>query len=172
MSFRPSEGRIQAEFSRLRMGGITFSTTIMNLKGDFKPRLTDPALLFTTEDRPSIEGLKVGLRRLLSKYHPPSVALCMVQALNFNYLRSRGREACVIMATSDGSQMAESILVDLYARALQNQSVVETPRANYYVVLEGVVDHQRVNFLTQHYFWLNSAFTAPEDQRGHRFFMN
>ena len=144
----------------------------MNLKGDFKPRLCDPALLFTTEGRPSIEGLRYGLRRLLGRYHPPAAVLFMVQSINLNYLRSRGRDACVIVATSDESQLAECILVDVYARALQNQSVIETPRANYYVVLEGVVDHAKVNFLTQHYFWMASAFPASTDQRGQRFLMN
>lgn len=144
----------------------------MDSPDDFKPRLTDPSLLFTSEDNVSIEDLKQGLRRLLCRYNPPSAVLYKIQALNFNYLRSRSRDARVILVTSDGSQIAECILVDIYARVLQNKSIVSTPRANYYIVLEGVVDHQKVNFLTTHYFWMSAAFTSMEDQHGQRFLMN
>lgn len=140
--------------------------------GDFKPSMTDPSLLFTSEDHVSIEDLKYGLRRLLCRYHPPAAVLGLIQSLNWNYLRSRNRDARVILVTSDGSQFAECMLVDIYARVLQHKSTVKTPRASYYVVLEGVVDHQKVNFLTQHYFWLNTAFASHEDQRGQRFLFN
>lgn len=144
----------------------------MDFQPDFKPNMTDPSLLFTSEDRVSIEDLKYGLRRLLCKYHPPAAVLGLIQSLNWNYLRSRSRDARVILVTSDGSQFAECMLVDVYARLLQHKSTVKTPRASYYVVLEGVIDHQKVNFLAQHYFWMASAFQSGDDQRGQRFLMN
>ena len=143
----------------------------MELSDNFKPRLSDPSLLFTSEDFVVIEDLKRGLRRLLSRWHHPSAALMMVETLNFQYLRSRNRSSRVILAMAD-SQMAECVIVDIYARVLQCKSRVTTARAKYYVVLEGFADLEKVNFLTQHYFWLSSAFTDPEDQRGQRHLMN
>ena len=144
----------------------------MELSDNFKPRLSDPSLLFTSEDFVVIEDLKRGLRRLLSRWHNPSAALMMVESLNFQYLRSRNRSSRVILAMADGSQTAECVIVDIYARVLQCKSRITTARAKYYVVLEGFADLEKVNFLTQHYFWLASVFPAPEDQRGQRFLMN
>ncbi len=100
----------------------------MELSDNFKPRLSDPSLLFTSEDFVVIEDLKRGLRRLLSRWHHPSAALMMVEALNFQYLRSRNRSSRVILPMAD-SQMAECIIVDIYARVLQCKSRVTTARA-------------------------------------------
>lgn len=144
----------------------------MELPEDFKPSLTDPSLLFTSESFVTIKDLKQGLIRALCRWHPPATAVMMVEALNWNYMRSRNRSSRVILATADGSQMAECVIVDIYARLLQNKSRVSTAHAKYYVVLEGFADLQKVNFLTTHYFWLNTAFTSPDDQRGQRFLMN
>lgn len=144
----------------------------MEHQDKYKPRLTDPSLLFTSEDFVTIGDLKHGLRRMLCRYHPLSVVMFMVESINFNYLSSRTRSARVILATADGSQMVECIIVDIYARLLQNKSRVSTGRAKYYVVLEGFADLQKVNFLTQHYFWMSSAFSSAEDQRDQRFLLN
>lgn len=154
------------------MGGLAFSTTTMDNPDEFTPRLTDPSLLFTSEDFVVIEDLKRGLRRYLGRWLPPPAALFWVQALNWNYLASKSRSARVILATADGSQLAECIIVDIYARLLQNKSGIRTSRTTYYVVLEGFADHQKVNFLSMHYFWLSSAFQSTDDQQGQRFLLN
>ena len=139
---------------------------------DFKPKLTDPSLVFTSEDFVILEDLKRGLRKFLCRFYPPNVVLGMVQSLNFNYLSSRTRSARVIVITADGSPLAECIIVDIYARLTQHKSTIRTTRANYYGILEGVVDHQRMNLLTMHYFWLSAAFQTGADTEGQRFHLN
>lgn len=172
MSFRSSEGRIWAK-SALIDGGVSFLPPYMNPANEFRPRLPDPALVFSYEGLLGrITDLKAGLRLFLERYFPASVALFMSQSANFNYLMSMDRSARVIIMTADGSPMVESILIDLYAKLLQNRSTITTSRTVYTATLEGSVDLNRVNIVSHHNFWLSTAFTMAGDVRGERFLLN
>lgn len=144
----------------------------MKLSNRSRPRLPDPALAFAFEGLGGINDLKAGLRLFLSRYHPAAVALFMVQAANYNVLFSRDRSERGIIMTADGSPLVESILIDLYAKMIQNRSTIRTPRAVYTVTMEGVVDIQRVNILLHHNFLLSEAFAKTNEANGERFRLN
>ncbi len=96
----------------------------------------------------------------------------MVQAANYNVLLSRDRSERGIIMTADGSPLVESILIDLYAKMIQNRSTIRTPRAVYTVTMEGLVDIQRVNILLHHNFLLSEAFAKTNEANGERFRLN
>lgn len=145
----------------------------MNSLNEFRPRLPDPALVFSYDGfLGRMTDLKAGLRLFLERYYPASVALFWVQSANMQYLMSKDRSVRVIIMTADGSAMVESILIDLFAKLLQHRSVITTERSVYTVTMEGTVDLQRLSIVSHHNFWLASAFAMAEDVRGERFLLN
>lgn len=130
----------------------------METPEEFQPRLNDPSLVFRIKGKGSAHDLKRGLIRFLSIHHPSGTALMMVQALNFNYLYSRDHTERVILVTAENSTVAESVLLDLYARLLQFNSAVATAAGKYAVSIQGNADATRVSILSMHYFWLSSIY--------------
>lgn len=144
----------------------------MKLPDDFCPRMTDPSLVFTIEGKGDIDDLMWGIRKVLARYHPYSVALFMTQSMNYNVLRDRGRSERAVLVTAGSSPLADCVVHDLYARLLQHNSAITTRRAKYTVTIQGNVDATKVTVLAQHYFWLSSAFKEQPDRNGDRHLLN
>lgn len=130
----------------------------MEMPDEFQPRLNDTSLVFRTTAKGNVQDLKRGILYILSLHHPSGAALLMAQALNFNYLFSRDRSERVILVTADNNTVAESVLLDLYARLLQFNSTIVTAKGKYAVSIHGNTDATKLSMLSMHYFWLSSIY--------------
>lgn len=144
----------------------------MEMPDAFHPRPADMSLVFEIEGKGNIKDLKRGIRRFLTLHHPSGTALLMTEALTFNVWHSRDRSEKVILVTSDASPLADCVLIDLYTRLLQYRSAIETALARYTVSIHGGADPHKVSILSQHYFWLSSAFRKDIDHSGERHLLN
>ncbi len=144
----------------------------MDQPDDFSPRPDDPCLVFAIEGDGDIDDLVWGIRQALARYHPASVALLMTQSMNFNLVFSKNRKERAILVTADCSPLANCLVHDLYARLLQHSSAIDTAKAKYTVTIHGNVDANKVSLLSQHYFWLSSAFKQMPDRDGGRYLLN
>lgn len=139
---------------------------------DFNPRMTDPSLVFAIEGKGDIDDLMWGIRQVMARYVPYSVALFMTQSLNYNILLDRRRSERAVLVTADSSPLADCVVHDLYARLLQHNSAITTTKARYTVTIHGNVDATKVAVLFQHYLWMSSAFKEQPDRNGDRHLLN
>ncbi len=144
----------------------------MDTPNEFRPRLGDTSLVFEIAGKGSIADLRRGIRRFIALHHPDGVALLMTQSLNFNCMHSQDCLDRVILVTADTSPLADSVLIDLYARLLQYNSAIETALAKYTVTIHGGSDTQKVSILSMHYFWLSSVFREQKGRSGERHLLN
>ena len=144
----------------------------MDMPNEFRPRLGDTSLVFEFEGKGNPKDLKRGIRHFLELQHNSGIALLMTQSLNLNCIQSRDRSEMVILVTADSSPLADCVLVDLYVRLLQFNSAIETGLAKYTVSIHGSTDTNKVSILSQHYFWLSSAFKQQEGRGGERHLLN
>lgn len=153
------------------MGGYS-SRYPMDLNDPYRPRPASMSLVFATKRGGHIQDLKQGIRRFLTRYYPADVAMRLTMALTFNYLFSADRRDRCILLTADGGMFAESVLLDLYARLSQQRNQLRTPLAVYEVSIEGVVDANRLQALSSHYFWTNSFFNRQTGGTEERYRLN
>lgn len=130
----------------------------MDIPDEFLPRLNDTSLVFRTTAKGNVQDLRRGILNILSLHHPSGAALLMAQSLNYNYLFSRDRSERVILVTADNNTVAESVLLDLYARLLQFNSAIVTAKGKYAVTIHGNTDATKLSMLSMHYFWLSSIY--------------
>jgi len=164
------QGRIEADTHPIV--GADHIPWHMELPDNFHPRMTDPSLVFTIEGNGDIKDLRWGIRRMMARYTPYSVALFMTQSLNYNVLLDKRRNERAVLVTADSSPLADCIVHDLWARLLQHNSAITTRKAKYTVTIQGNVDATKVTVLSQHYFWLSSAFKQQADRNGDRHLLN
>lgn len=143
----------------------------MDLSDPFQPRPSQLCLLFTCDQKGTIDDLRRGIRLFLSRYYPSEVALRMACAPTYNYVFSRDRLSRCIMVTAEGWTQIDSVLIDLYGRLLTQKSEIRTRSATYSVALDGT-DQQRVHIVSAHYFWLNDFFVRREGSKNERHLLN
>ena len=141
-----------------KWGGHSFLPAAMNLTDPFQPRPSEIHLMFSCDPAGSLKDLRRGIRAFLTIFYPAGVAWRMAMAPSYNYVTSRDGSRRTIMLTADGSTAVASMLLDLYGRLLNAQSLVTTPRNTYMVSLDGTLDLQRVHAISSHYMWVSEFF--------------
>lgn len=144
----------------------------MHVTNPFQPRPSEIHLMFTCEAGGNLKDLRSGIRNFLTAYYPTGVAWRMALAPSYNYVLSRDKSKRTIMLTADGSSIVASMLLDLFARLLNMNSVVRTARSEYRVSLDGTLDHQRVNALSSHFMWMSQFFDQHNSTKSERHLLN
>jgi len=129
------------------------------------------SLVFASKRGGTINDLKRGIQRCLSRFYHYEVCMRMCSTINANYLFSRDRKQRCIVLTADDAFTA-GVLLDLAARLSQQGSQLRTPLATYEVTIEGVTDAHRLMALSAHYFWMNSYFERHVGRTGERYLLN
>ncbi|HRH39202.1 MAG TPA: hypothetical protein PK760_12705, partial [Flavobacteriales bacterium] len=144
----------------------------MDQPNEFNPRLSDAMLVVSSEADITIAQVKHATRMVFARYYPFPTAMMMAHALNWNYYNSRDRRHRAILITADNSPLADAILLDLYARLFRQSNEICIKGRACSVTLEGRVDQNRLNALSQHYFWISSAFEGTINRDGQRYLLN
>ena len=100
----------------------------MDMRDPFHPGPSMLFLLFSCERCGHINDLRRGIRVFLTQFYPLEVAMRMTMAPTYNWIFSKDRSERCIMLTSEFPSMADPVLIDLYARLQQRQSVIRTSR--------------------------------------------
>lgn len=156
----------------LIVGGIIPTIPLMELNDPFRPRPSTVSLVFASKRGGHIQDLRSGVRRFLCRYYPSEVAWRLSMAPTANYLFGHNRRDKCIILTADGELFAEAVLFELYARLSQHNSQLRTPLAIYEVAIEGVVDANRLQALSSHYFWTHTYFERHVGRAGERYHLN
>lgn len=144
----------------------------MSTNDPFIPRPSTLALIFTCERGGHITDLRQGIRAFLTRFYPADVAMRMSLAPTYNYLFSKERSARCIILTAELPSGADTVLIDLYVRLQLRQCLIRTRMSAYSATLDGTLDHQRINAVWQHYFWMNGFFDRHLGIGRDRFFLN
>lgn len=144
----------------------------MDQPNEFNPRLSDAILVISSGADITIAQVKHATRMVFARYYPFPVAMMMAHSLNWNYYSNRDRRHRAILITADSSPLADAILLDLYARLFHQSNEICVRGRACTVTLEGRIDQSRLSALTQHYFWISSAFEKASTRGGERYHLN
>lgn len=144
----------------------------LNMQEPFHFRPSTLSLIFSCGRSGHIKDLRRGIRRCFSEFYPEQVAMMLALAPVYNWIFTKDKSRRCIMLTADFQSNSDTVLIDLYARLQQRQSTIRTATAEYTVVLDGTLDHQRINALCQHYFWMSGFYETRRDTRGSRHLLN
>jgi len=144
----------------------------MDQPDEFTPKPSETTLVIRSEDLVTIAEVKHAVRLVLAKAYRYPVAMMMAHVLNYNYYHSRDRRHRTVLITADNSPLADSVILDLWARLFRQSNEIYVRGRACAVTFDGRLDQNRLNALTLHYFWMSSAFDESTSHDEDRFHLN